>query len=119
MGHFVLNAGSAQVHLYCRDADTYEEILEAAEELGSVLQVRAGQEATIPPSTRRVHLFIRESRVFAVDHEASAHNSSAYKLDEEIADALLKAFPALVITEDGLLPSAPFAAGMLPVLTDF
>lgn len=119
MGHFFLTTAAGQVHLYCRDADTYEGIFEAAEQNGTLTQVRGGGEDQVPHSDQKIHLYIKESKIFAVNKDGSAHKGKTFKLPEVAADELKKALPALKLRKDKRLPTAPFAASLLPVLTDF
>lgn len=117
MGHFMLDAGGVELNLYCRDQETFERLVETAGEEGAVTQVLAEVERDTDP--RRLHLYLKGSRVAAVNHEGSAHRGRSCLLPANAVAALTSALPFIKVPKSRRVPAAPFGAGMLPALTDF
>lgn len=119
MAHFYMEAGAGQIHIYCRDQETYENIFFHSDDEGPLRQIRPGLENTVPPAAERHHLFVNGTTVHAVSLDATSHTGEGAHLAPGVSSAVLELFPDWEIREDGYVPTAPFAAGMLAVLTDF
>lgn len=119
MAHFYMETGGGQVHIYCREQETYEKIFVNAHDDGPLTQIRPGREEGVPQALTRHHLFVNGNRVYAVKLDATNHDGEGMNLPPEIASAVLAVFPGWEIGPERFIPSAPFAAGMLTVLTDF
>lgn len=119
MAHFCFEAGEMQVHVYCRDQETYEELFDAVDHDHSIMQIRPG--VVVPPAGAggKYHFFLKGRTAYAVNLDSTAHSESVYRLPETTAQILGDRLPFLDLPADGNLQTAPFAAAMLEILTDF